>query len=400
MNMDLSAQRVGPRAADRPQPSGCVQPDGTNALASAGFVACAPELSIVVPTFNEAENVRILIERVAKALEGVNWEIIIVDDDSPDGTADAVRSLARTESRVRCLQRIGRRGLSSACVEGMLASSAPYLAVMDADLQHDERILPTMLELLRSDRADIAIGSRYVEGGSAGDFPDDRARISQIATRLALATTQVPVADPMSGYFMLTSTLLHATVRSLSATGFKILLDILASAPHGYRALEVPYRFGERYAGTSKLDTKAAWDYLVLLLDKSIGRYVPTRFVIFSLVGTLGVAVHMAVLGALFKTGTSSFFWGQLWAALVAMTFNFALNNVVTYRDRKLRGIAWLAGWATFVLACSLGAAANVGIAEYLFEHDRFWAVSALAGIVIGAVWNYAVTSVYTWKSA
>ncbi len=311
-----------------------------------------------------------------------------------------VRALARTEPRVRCLQRIGRRGLSSACVEGMLASSAPYLAVMDADLQHDERVLPTMLELLRSRQFDIAIGSRYVDGGSTGNFPDDRARISQIATRFALATTRVPVADPMSGFFMLTSTLLQATVRSLSATGFKILLDILASAPEGCRIREVPYRFGERLAGTSKLDTKAAWDYLVLLLDKTVGRYVPTRFVIFSLVGTVGVAVHMAVLGALFKTGMSSFMWGQLWAALVAMTFNFALNNVVTYRDRRLRGIAWLAGWATFVLACSLGAAANVGIAEYLFEHDRFWAVSALAGIVIGAVWNYAVTSVYTWKAA
>jgi dolichol-phosphate mannosyltransferase len=359
-----------------------------------------PELSIVVPTFSEVDNVRTLVERITEALAGLDWEIIFVDDDSPDGTAEAVRELARNNRRVRCLQRIGRRGLSSACVEGMLASSSPYIAVMDADLQHEERILPTMLQLLRSGQADLVIGSRYTEGGSTGDFPDGRVRLSQAATRLALAATKVSVSDPMSGFFMLTSGLVQGTVRELSAIGFKILLDLLASTPDGTRVKEVPYRFGERVAGASKLDSKAAWDYLVLLLDKTVGRYVPTRFLIFSAVGALGVIVHMAVLATLFKSGASSFMWGQAWASLAAMTFNFALNNVLTYRDRRLRGFDWLRGWSTFVLACSVGVAANIGLAEFLFEQQQFWAVSALAGIVIGAVWNYAVTSVYTWHTS
>jgi len=271
---------------------------------------------------------------------------------------------------------------------------------MDADLQHDERLLPQMLELLRSGQADLAIGSRYVAGASAGNFPDDRAKRSRMATRLALAATRVNVADPMSGFFMLNAPLFRECMRGLSATGFKILLDLLASAPAEIRVRELPYHFGERNAGVSKLDSKAAWDYMVLLLDKSIGRYVPTRFIVFSAVGALGVGVHMAVLGILFKTSTTTFAWGQGWATLAAMTFNFALNNSVTYRDRKLRGLAWFRGLLTFVLACSIGAAANVGIAEFLFERNEWWALSALAGIVIGAVWNYAVTSIYTWHAA
>lgn len=362
--------------------------------------APGPQLSIVVPTFAESENVRALVECVSRALDGIEWEIIFVDDDSPDGTADLVRAIARTDHRVRCLQRIGRRGLSSACVEGMLASCAPNIAVMDADLQHDERILPQMLALLTADQADLVVGSRYADGGSIGGFSSKRAGISRFATRLARAATRASVRDPMSGFFMLTSKLLHESVRGLSSIGFKILLDLLASAPPGIRVREVPYRFRARVTGTSKLDTKAAWDYLVLLLDKTVGRYIPIRFVAFSAVGAAGVLVHMAVLAALFRSGASSFLWGQAGATFAAMTFNFGLNNVLTYRDRRLRGLAWLWGWLTFVLACSVGAAANIGIAEYLFERDEYWALSAIAGIAVGAVWNYAVTSVYTWRAA
>ncbi|MGB2816273.1 MAG: glycosyltransferase family 2 protein [Burkholderiaceae bacterium] len=358
-----------------------------------------PILSIIVPTFKEACNVRTVVQRIGAALEGVDWEVIFVDDDSPDATAEAVRDLARRDHRVRCLQRIGRRGLSSACVEGMLSSSAPYLAVMDADLQHDERILSTMLGILRADEADIVVGSRYVEGGGTGNFAEGRATISRIATRLSRAVTKVPVADPMSGYFMLTSRLLHSTVQDLSATGFKILLDLLGSAPADVRVREVPYHFGDRLAGESKLDAKAIRDYLVMLLDKTVGRFVPTRFVVFSLIGLVGVAVHMAVLTTLFAWGETSFVWGQAWATFVAMSFNYALNNELTYRDLRLRGVAWLGGWASFVVACSIGAAANVGIAGFLFEHQEPWAVSAMAGILIGAVWNYAVTSIYTWHT-
>ncbi|MFC7551990.1 glycosyltransferase [Pseudoroseomonas wenyumeiae] len=128
-----------------------------------------PLLTIVVPCFNEAENVIPMAERLEAALQGIAWEVIFVDDDSPDGTAAIARRLAEQDERVRCIRRIGRRGLASACIEGMMASSAPYVAVIDGDLQHDETILPRMLEALRSGRAEVAIGSRHVPGGEAAE---------------------------------------------------------------------------------------------------------------------------------------------------------------------------------------------------------------------------------------
>ena len=359
-----------------------------------------PEFSIVVPTYKERANVAELVARLTRVLAGIHWEVIFVDDDSPDGTADAVRELGRVDRRVRCLQRVGRRGLSSACVEGMLASSAPSVAVMDADLQHDESLLPDMLRALRGGDVDVVVGSRYVDGGGVGNWDASRLRKSRLATWLAHFAVKAPLSDPMSGFFALRSDVLHATVRHLSAIGFKILLDILASSAQGLRVRELPYQFRERIAGESKLDSKVAWDYLMLILDKTLGRFIPVRFVVFMMVGGLGVFVHLAVLTAMFKLAGSSFLSGQSVATLVAMTFNFIVNNVFTYRDRRLSGWGWLWGWVTFVLACSIGALANVGIATYLFQEEKaFWVLSAVAGIVVGAVWNYAVTSIYTWKS-
>jgi dolichol-phosphate mannosyltransferase len=355
------------------------------------------DLSVVVPTFNEAANVQELLRRLQSVLGASGWEVVFVDDDSPDGTAAQVRSIARTDSRVRCVQRIGRRGLASACVEGMLASSAPFIAVMDGDLQHDESILPAMLERLRSGEADIAVGSRHVPGGGTGDWNQRRAGMSRLATRLSDWVLGPVVADPMSGYFMLRREVLDASVRRLSAIGFKILLDLLASAPQPLRVVELPYTFRVRAAGESKLDERVVWDYGMLLADKTIGRYVPVRFVSFALVGGLGVLVHMAVLSMLLKGAGVAFGPAQSTATIAAMVFNFALNNLLTYRDMRLAGAAWWRGLASFVAACSIGALANVGIATWLFESRTAWFVAAFAGVVVGAVWNYAVTQLYTW---
>ena len=361
--------------------------------------SAALELTIVVPTFNEAPNIEELVRRLGDVLGGVEWEVVFVDDDSPDGTADLVRRLARENRRVRVLHRIGRRGLSSACVEGMLSSAAPYLAVMDADLQHDEALLPRMLGVLREDAADLVVGSRYVAEGSVAGWDERRQLISRFATRLAHLVARAPIADPMSGFFMLRRDVLHDAVHRLSAIGFKILLDIMASTPRPLRLRELPYTFRDRRAGESKLDNRAVQDFLLLLLDKAIGRYVPPRFVLFTLVGGIGTFVHLAVLTALFQGVGASFVSGQAVATLVAMVFNFSVNNVLTYRDQQLKGRAWFTGLLSFILACSVGALANVGVAAQLFAHETNWVLSAVAGVVIGAVWNYAATSFYTWRS-
>lgn len=366
------------------------------------LVSAGPELSVVVPTFNERENVDEVVSRLEAALAGIAWEVVFVDDDSPDGTADAVRRLAAADPRVRVVHRVNRRGLSTACVEGMLATSAPYLAVMDADLQHDERILPRMLAAVREEGCDIAVGSRYVEGGGTGAWAAERRLVSRFATRLSRLVLKVDLADPMSGFFLLRREVVHEAVHELSGIGFKILLDILASVRRPLQVREIPYTFRVRRAGESKLDSVVAWEYLMMLLDKSLGRYIPIRFIPFAFIGGIGVLVHLAVLWAVFQAMGRSFVAGQTIATLVAMTSNFFLNNMLTYRDRRLRGWGLLRGWVSFTLACSLGAVANVGIATYLFESDTVgdigWVLSAMAGIIVGAVWNYAVTSVYTWS--
>lgn len=365
-------------------------------------MTAAPEVAIVVPTFNERDNIAPLIQRLQDILGDLHWEVVFVDDDSPDGTAGLVRELAARDARVRLVHRVGRRGLAGACIEGMLATTAPYVAVMDADLQHDAGLLPEMLRMLRAQDLDLVVGSRHVAGGSLGAWSEDRQLASRVATRLSQLVLKADLKDPMSGFFMLRRELIDEVVRDLSGIGFKILLDIFISAKRPLRFKELPYTFGVRVAGSSKLDSMVATEYILMLLDKTVGRYIPTRFIPFAFIGGLGVFVHMGVLWVLFRGLGGSFVAGQTAATLVAMTFNFFLNNFFTYRDRRLRGWGLLRGWLSFTLACSVGAVANVGIATYLFHATPagglWWVISATAGIIVGAVWNYAVTAVYTWN--
>ncbi|MEI8395780.1 MAG: glycosyltransferase family 2 protein [Rhodospirillaceae bacterium] len=357
------------------------------------------ELSVIIPTFNEVDNVAALARRLEVVLAGVAWEAIFVDDDSPDGTAAEVRRIGRDNPHIRCLQRIGRRGLSSACIEGFLASSAPYLAVMDGDLQHDEALLAPMLDCLRSEPVDIVVGSRYVGGGGIGNWDQSRARMSVFATRLSRLVLKAELGDPMSGFFMVRREAMERAVRKLSGVGFKILLDLFASVPEPLRFRELPYQFRERQADETKLDIRVMLDYLMLLADKLIGHTIPVRFFLFSLVGTVGVFVHLLVLMLAYGPLGASFATGQAAATLAAMSGNFFLNNYTTYRDRRLKGWGLVRGFFSFSLACSVGAVANVGIASYLFSSSTAWLLSALAGVLVGAVWNYAVTAVYTWKN-
>jgi dolichol-phosphate mannosyltransferase len=356
-----------------------------------------PELSIVVPVLNERDNVVPFVQEVAQVLGNIDWEIIFVDDDSADGTAAWVRELATDYGRIRCIQRIGRRGLSTACIEGMLGSTAPYLAVMDGDLQHDPQILPTMLDLLKHSNTELAVGSRYVEGGGLGNWDSLRETISKFATSLGRVVVPSSLKDPMSGFFMLRRSLLDRVVRNLSGVGFKILLDIFASSPVPVAFKEVPYTFRVRQAGESKLDSLVMWEYLMLLADKLIGRWVPVRFLSFIFIGGLGLFVHLAVVSLAFNLAHLDFTQSQALATGIAMVFNYSLNNVLTYRDSRRRGFHWFTGLLSFTAACSIGAIANVGIAHWVFERKSEWVLAAIAGVLTGAVWNYAVTSVYTW---
>lgn len=357
------------------------------------------ELSIVVPTYNEAGNVDELVRRVDAALPGIAWEIILVDDDSPDGTASRARTLYQRDARLRCLRRIGRRGLSSASIEGMLSSSAPFIAVMDGDLQHDPGVLRTMLDALRAGDADLVIGTRYAGGGSVGEWNQRRIRISRFATKLSTLVTRRPVSDPMSGFFALRRDVVESCARNLSSLGFKILLDIVASTPNSLRIKEVPFTFGTRLSGESKLSANVAWEYLLLLADKLVGRYVPVRFLAFAAIGAVGVGVHFLVLSTVFKLMAQGFAVSQAVATGIAIAFNYSVNNLLTYSGQSLRGTRWLRGLLSFYLICGIGAFANVGVSSYLFGQDTSWPLAALAGIAMSSVWNYAVSARYTWRA-
>ncbi|WP_114520306.1 glycosyltransferase family 2 protein [Altererythrobacter sp. ZODW24] len=357
------------------------------------------DLAIILPTLNERDNVAPLVERLDTALAGLRWEAIFVDDNSADGTADAVRKLAHVEPRVRVIQRFGRRGLASAAIEGMCATTAPFVAVMDADHQHDPALLRAMLEAVREGHADVAVASRFAEGGTADGLDGEgRQRASGFANALARRITGTELTDPMSGFFLLRTDLVRALTPRLSGVGFKILLDILATAPAALRVQEFPLQFAERRSGESKLDRAVAFEFLVGIYDRLFGRLIPTRFALFGTVGAAGVLVHMAVLAALFRIAGEGFAFSQAIAVLFAMSFNFWLNNWLTYRDQRLKGAgAVFKGWLSFCVTCSIGALANVAVATLLEARGSHWVLAAMIGILLGSVWNYALSSRFVW---
>ena len=358
----------------------------------------AYDLAIVLPTFNESANVAPMIDRLERALAGVRYEVIFVDDDSPDGTADLVRRLERDHPNLRVIHRIGRRGLASATIEGILAAAAPVVAVMDADLQHDESILPEMLRRINGDNLDLVVGSRNIQGGSMGQFAAWRVKLSQLGRRLSLIGAEHQLSDPMSGFFMVRVDSFERFAHRLSAIGFKILLDIVLSAGPELRIGEVPYRFRLREHGESKLDMMVGLEYFELLVDKHLGSLVNLRFILFALVGAFGVGLHLLILSALLRAGNLGFAKAQTFATFMVMVCNFVLNNTVTYRDRRLRGWSFLRGLVTFCLACGLGVVANVAIANDVFHRGLPWWLAALIGLMFSAVWNFAVTSMTTWR--
>lgn len=355
------------------------------------------ELSLVIPTYNERDNVEPLIGRLELVLTEIAWQAIFVDDNSPDGTADAVKIHATTDPRICCLKRVGRRGLAGAVLEGALASAAPVVAVMDADLQHDETLLPQMLGRLRAGEADLVVGSRYLSADGAREGLSALRRAgSRFANWLARRVLRADVSDPVSGFFMIRRELIDRVAPQLSSHGFKILFDIIASQPAPIRIVELPYCFAERRAGTSKMDGRVVIEYLGLVLTKLTGNILPPRFLLFALVGASGLVVHMTVLYAGRGAGLT-FLISQLVAALTAMTSNFLINNVVTYRDRRLRGLALLSGYLRFCGLCAIGLVANVAVGNLVHEYTPFWGLAGVAGALAGAAWNYVSTSIAVW---
>ena len=355
-------------------------------------------LSIIVPTLNESGNIRPFAQAVEWALGPSGWEIIFVDDDSSDGTAAVAKDLARADPRVRCIRRIGRRGLSSAVIEGAMASSADYIAVIDADLQHDEQLLKTMIGVLETDQADVVVASRFAPEGDAHGLDSPRRHLlSSSGNWMVQTLLKIHIFDPMSGFFMIRRQVFDEHASKLSGRGFKILVDLLASSPTPLRIMELPMRFRPRNSGSSKLDLSVELAFLAMLLEKTGGGIVSPRFLAFSLVGGTGILVHLVVL-RLALAASFPFAFSQALAGMVAMTSNFWLNNATTYRDQKLVGWRFLSGLLSFYAICSVGFFTNVGVSQALFAQHYSWWLSGVLGAAVGAVWNYSVSSAMTWK--
>jgi len=358
------------------------------------------ELAVIVPTLNERDNVAPLVQKLDKVLAGVKWEVVFVDDDSSDGTSAAVRELSLNDPRVRIVHRVHRRGLSSACYEGMLATAAPYLAVIDGDMQHDESLLPRMLENLKREKLDLVIGSRNLEPEGMGEgLSRQRVRLSQMGAKLAqLLRGAKDVTDPMSGFFLLDRRFLDEVIHRTSGIGFKVLLDLVASSTRPVRFLELPYQFRKRLAGESKLDLSVSVELLYLIADKMLDGMLPVRYLMFAVAGVPGLMLHLLILGLLTQHEGEQFLSANVIATMAAMTLNFFVNNRFTYRDQRLRGSQIVGGLAKFYVACSIGAVASFGLAQFLYTHHAPWWVSGLFGMVVASVWNFAVTGMLAWR--
>lgn len=356
-----------------------------------------PELTIVVPTLDERQNLAPLMASLESVLSGVDIEVVFVDDDSRDGTSALARQMAQSDRRIRIVQRIGRRGLSSAVIEGMLASSSPYLAVMDSDLQHDEKILPAMLARLKREDLDLVVATRHRAGGSMGEMAAHRRKLSEWGRRLSAVICRAELSDPMSGYFVVTRAYVDEVARRLSGTGFKVLLDLVVSSRRPVRIAEVPYVFRPRLHGRSKLDILVGLEYLELLADKLLGDFVPPSYVVFGFAGSIGVLAHLAAVNLLRLIPGYSLERAQFTSSAIVIGLNFLLNNQLTFRSARLHGRRLVMGLALFYTACSVGLSLNLHVLTYLTGIVP-WYIAAAAGLAVGSVWNYWMSSMFVWQ--
>ena len=355
------------------------------------------ELTIVIPTFNERENVAPLVARLDAALPGCRWEAVFVDDNSPDGTAETVRELGATDARVRCIRRIGRRGRASACIEGMMAAQGRYVGVIDADLQHDETILPQMLQLLRDDAANLVIGTRYLPGGSAEAIEQRRRFVSRTAGSFARLVLGVEISDPTSGFFVARREVIDAIVPEMASDGFNTLLDIVTTRRIKLRIREVPYVLRARMHGESKIGVRVALDFAALILSRVTRNVLPQRFLLFCFVGLSGIGIHLLVLAAGGALGLA-FESAQSLAAIFSIASNFWLNNVLTYRDQPVRGWAAIRGLVLYAVICAFGYLSNISVAFLMYNDPSTWWLAGLAGAVMSTVWNYVVSAAVIWR--
>ena len=360
-----------------------------------------PSISIVIPTYNEKENIFKILKRLREALKSISHEIIFVDDNSPDGTSAVVKDSMKNSSKIRLIHRIGRKGLAGAVIEGVFAANADLIAVMDCDLQHDETKLLDMIEMFsKNNSLDVVIGSRFTEKGEISEkaFSKMRELGSKITTLIVKKVLKITSTDPLSGFFMVKKETFLKSSDNLQTQGFKVLADFLATSGENIEIEEIGYKFKNRIAGESKMSFLTALELIGLVLSQILKGRVSIRFILFCMVGLSGIFVQLLITG-LAMLLINQFPTSQTLGIISAMTSNYFLNNIITFQERKLESLDLIRGLFSFYLICSLGAFTNIAIATYIFSFSSNWLISSFIGACFGAVWNFTLTSIFTWKS-
>jgi dolichol-phosphate mannosyltransferase len=333
-----------------------------------------PVLSVVTPTFNEAENVGPLIAAIHDALGDLHHEIIVVDDDSPDRTWEVAGDIAAVDPRVRVVRRFSDPGLSPAVMAGFGAARGSVLAVIDADLQHDERVLPEMVRRVTEGEADVVVGSRGSDDGSYGDWGSGRRFVSWVAAMIARIFLRVPTSDPMSGFFAMSRSTFERLAPTINPQGFKILLEFIGQRRVRLRVSEVGYTFRNRLHGETKMSPSVIRSYLLAVVELRLGRQVKGQFVLYSLVGASGVLVNLAVfsvtdaidLGAVEIGFGRPIRWSLLLGIAASIVWNFVLNNYFTFWERRFHRSRLVWGFVQFTVVSLLGVVVHVSVFQFL----------------------------------
>ncbi len=358
-------------------------------------------ITVIVPTFNEVENIDNFVIQIRKVLRPYEFQILFVDDNSTDGTIEKINKFKSNSSNIDLIVRIGRRGLSGACIEGIHNAKSPYVAVIDCDLQHDEKLLVKMLDNFKENSdLDLIIGSRYVdEGESKNGFSFIRDFGSKLAIKITQKILKINVNDPMSGFFMAKKISIHSLLPKLQPYGFKILADILATCKGNLIIKELGYEFKKRQLGQSKMSFTVVLELIGLLISHFTYGLISMRFILFGFVGSSGIFVQLFSTYFFLKIISFSFFYSQLFSIIIAMTSNYFLNNIITFKDQSLIGKSFFKGLFSFYMICSIGAFANIAIAEKLFDSFGIWYLASFLGAIVGALWNFIFSSLFTWKT-
>jgi dolichol-phosphate mannosyltransferase len=345
-------------------------------------------ISIIIPTFNEAGNIRLIVPKLSKVLndEGIDGEIIVVDDNSPDSTADIARELAETYP-VRVHVRKSEKGLSKAVIKGFELAKGDICVVMDADLSHPVERVPAMIKPILDDKCDATVGSRNVMSGGYQSFPIHRKITSKVAGFMARGVTSL--SDPTSGFMAINKRMIDGM--ELDSLGWKIVLEVIVKTRP--RFVEIPIVFSDRKQGESKLDFKAQFDYIRHLWRLYCYKFpTPFQFIKFSLVGLSGLFVDTAVLVSCVRLLSFDPRFAAVFAFIAAVCWNYTFDRVWTFDFGRTKKISY--SYLMFVTICLVGLGIRIGVMHLLIEYAQmdespWYVLASFIGILSATIFNF-----------